>query len=30
MEGQRESVKVNRARNIGQGHPVKILAESVH
>ena len=24
------SVKVNGARNIGQGHPVKVPAESVH
>ena len=25
-----KGVKVNGARNIGQGHPVKIPAESVH
>ena len=30
MEGRRTGVKVNGARNIGQGHPVKVHAESVH
>ena len=25
-----KGVKVNGARNIGQGHPVKVLVESVH
>ena len=30
MEGRRKSVKVNGARNIGQGHGVKVSAEFVH
>ena len=29
-KGDVKGVKVNGARNIGQGHPVKIPAESVH
>ena len=30
MEGQHKRFKVNRARNIGQGHQVKVPAEFVH
>ena len=30
MEGRRKRCKVNGARNIGPGHPVKVPAESVH
>ena len=30
MEGRRKGVKVNGAQNIGQGHLVKVPAESVH
>ena len=30
MEGRHKGVKVNGAQNIGQGHPVKVPAESVH
>ena len=29
-KGDVKGVKVNEARNIGQGHPVKVPAESVH
>ena len=29
-KGDVKGVKVNGARNIGQGHPVKVPAESVH
>ena len=30
VEGDVKGVKVNGARNIGQGHPVKVPAESIH
>ena len=30
MEGNVKGVKVNGAQNIGQGHRVKVPAESVH
>ena len=30
MEGRHKRLKVNGVRNIGQGHPVKVPAESVH
>ena len=30
MEGDLKGVKVNGARNIGQGHPVKVPAGSIH
>ena len=29
-QGTVKGVKVNGARNVGQGHPVKVPAESVH
>ena len=29
-KGDVKGVKVNGARNIGQGHPVKVPAESIH
>ena len=29
-KGAVKGVKVNGARNIGQGHPIKVSAESVH